>query len=106
MMNLIFPSNIPEDTLNTVLKDLLYLHCDFSIRVVHPHLPEAKTIKAVYMESPKDTWFVLSGPSSIPPTPVASFETPLVSGGDRFNCCNSRNDVNKMMNYLLSPDAE
>ena len=106
MMNLIFPSNIPEQTLKNVLKDLLYLHCDFSIRVIHPDLNDAKTIKAVYMESPKDTWFVLSGPSSIPATPVATFETPLVSGGDRYNCCNSPNDVNKMMDYLLSPNVE
>jgi hypothetical protein len=106
MMNLIFQSDVPETVLSNALRELLYLHCDFSVRVVHPGLPQSKTIKAVYMEEPKDTWFVLAGPSDLPQTNEASFVAPLVTGGQRFNCCNSSNDVNKMLNYLLSPDAE
>jgi hypothetical protein len=105
-MNLVFPHDIPEQTLTTVIKDMLYMRIDFSIRSVYPDLPTAKTVKAVYMKSPKDKWFVLTGPSDLPSTSEASFVTPLVNGGDRFDCCNESNDVNKLVNYLLCRDVE
>ena len=88
-----------------IVKQSLSESQDFSIRV--PDGPEiCRTVKATYMAFPKYKFFVLTGESKIPVNGIEFTSAPILQGGDRFDCCDTREDVDKICEYLCGDSVE
>mgnify|MGYP003110300223 CR=1 FL=1 len=88
-----------------IVKQSLAESQDFSIRI--PKDGETcKTVKATYMEFPKYKFFVLTGDSKLPTNGIEMTSAPMLTGGDRFDCCDTRADVDKICEYLCADITE
>jgi len=105
MMNHVLHPSTSYATMYAIVKQALSEKQDFSIRVPKDD-NTCKTIKATYMEFPKYTYFVLSGDSKIPSNVLDLTSTPMLTGGDRFDCCDTREDVDKICSYLCDDITE
>lgn len=105
MMNHILHPSASYATVLAVVKQALSENQDFSIRVPKDDLI-CRTVKATYMAFPKYRFFVLTGESKMPVNGIEISAPPIVTGGDRFDCCDTRADVDKICEYLCGDSVE